>query len=285
MPVPSSARAHTRDDGGDRRSDADRDVARAHTQEHPPHPEVLPRHLAIIMDGNGRWAEARGVARSDGHRRGAATAVAILDECLARRIRCVTLFAFSVANWTRPVDEVDALMALFVGYAHHVTASFVRKGIRMHLIGDLDRVPATTREALQTTVDLTQHGERMVFTLAVNYGSQRDVAGATREIVREVLAGRLSPDRIDERLIRNHLATRELPDPDLVIRSGGESRLSDFMLLESAHAELYFTPVLWPDFDRGELAEALAEFARRERRFGRTSSQLAASSAPGSRRP
>jgi undecaprenyl diphosphate synthase len=232
-----------------------------------------PKHIAVILDGNGRWAEARGLARSEGHRQGGRRLLTLIQQCLEREIPYLTLFAFSVANWARPREEVGGIMAVVSRMARELGDFFVQSGVRAQFIGELGDVPEKTHRDLEAITDLTRHCTKLVLTTALNYGSRRDLAAATRALAREACEGRLQPEEIDESAIRRWLATRDLPDPDLVIRTGGEQRLSDFLLFESAHAEIYFTAIPWPDFDDEAFERALAEFAQRERRFGRTSRQ------------
>jgi undecaprenyl diphosphate synthase len=236
----------------------------------------LPQHIAIILDGNGRWAEQRGLPRTRGHEHGAQAVRAAVRGCRERGVRHLTLYAFSVANWSRPKDEIDALMRLCTEFAERECAELVERGIAVQVIGDLDEAPTITRRAMEHLIEATRGGNEMTLTLALSYGGRRDMVNAVRAVAAQARAGLVVPEDIDETSLRSFLTTSTLPDPDLVIRTGGEKRLSDFLLFESAYAELFFTEVLWPDFGDAVLDEAIAVFARRERRYGRIPSQLAA---------
>ncbi len=230
----------------------------------------LPRHVAVIMDGNGRWAAARGLARSAGHRAGAEAAerlIRFVGERLG--IQYLTLFAFSSENWTRPRDEVDFLMDLLQQFIEEKGREFVEAGIRLRVAGDADGLPERVRETVRRVVAQTERGEKMNLTVALNYGGRQDVARACAEIAADVVAGRLAIDRIDEEAIGARLYTAGIPDPDLIVRTSGEIRLSNFLLWQSAYAELHFTDVFWPDFTPAEFVRILAAFQGRERRFGR----------------
>jgi len=239
------------------------------------HPESrVPNHIAIILDGNGRWAAARGLARTRGHEHGAEAVRAAVRGCRERGVRHLTLYAFSVANWSRPKDEIEALMRLCTEFAERECAELIRRGIAVKVIGDLDDVPTPTRRATEQLVVATAGGRDMTLALALSYGGRRDMVNAMRAIAVHARAGLLIPEEIDETSLRTFLTTSDLPDPDLVIRTGGEKRLSDFLLFESAYAELFFTETLWPDFSEATLDEAIAAYRRRERRYGKTPDQL-----------
>jgi undecaprenyl diphosphate synthase len=231
----------------------------------------LPNHLAIILDGNGRWATQRGLPRTMGHEHGAKAVRLAVQGCRERAIPFLTLYAFSAANWSRPKDEVDALMGLCQDFAARESDELVARGIAVKVIGELDDVPTPTRHAIEALVLATAGGEAMTLTLALSYGGRRDMVNAVRAMVVRARAGLVIPEEVDETSLRSWLTTSALPDPDLVIRTGGERRLSDFLLFESAYAELFFTETLWPDFNDATLQEALDAYSRRERRFGRIS--------------
>jgi undecaprenyl diphosphate synthase len=237
-------------------------------------PSHIPNHIALIMDGNGRWAEQRGLDRAAGHERGVRAAELAYRACHERRVPHCTLYAFSHANWKRPKDEVERLMRLCAAFCDDNRAELCERGIRMEVIGDLDELPTATRRSVEETVAATAAGDRMVLTLALDYGCRHDLVGAVRAIAAHARAGILLPEEIDERAIRSFMSTGKLPDPDLVIRTGGEKRLSDFLLFEAAMSELFFSERMWPDFDEATLDAAIEAYGRRQRRFGRTGDQL-----------
>ncbi len=234
----------------------------------------VPSHVAIIMDGNGRWATQRGLPRIEGHRRGVET---VRTTTLAARdlgVRMLTLYAFSIENWKRPDEEVGALMSLLEVYLQRELDTFVRNRIRLLTIGRTGELPAGVQKILRRTIEATQSFTDYTLVLALNYGSRTEVADAARAYAAAVAAGRENPAAASWASFRRYLYTTDLPDPDLVIRTSGETRISNFLLLQAAYAEFVFTPVLWPDFTKSDLAAALADFSRRERRFGRTSAQV-----------
>jgi undecaprenyl diphosphate synthase len=235
---------------------------------------ALPGHIAIILDGNGRWALERDLPRSMGHEHGSEAVRTAVRGCRERGIKFLTLYAFSVANWSRPQDEIDALMSLCLRFAEREGADLIRRGIAVKIIGDLEDIPTPTRRAMETLVEETACGTAMTLSLALSYGGRRDMVNAMRAIAVRARAGMVIPEEINETSIRNFLTTSGIPDPDLVIRTGGEKRLSDFLLYESAYAELFFTETLWPDFTEQTLDEAIAAYGRRQRRFGRTGEQV-----------
>jgi len=238
-------------------------------------PELrIPQHLAIIMDGNGRWAQRRHLPRILGHRKGVETVQAVVDECLALEIRYLTLYAFSSENWGRPSDEVDALMGLLGTFLQRELNQMVSRGIRLRAIGELERLPRNIRSILDEITARTADHQQLVLTLALSYGGRNELVRAARSLARDVADGRLIPEDIDEERLATALDTVGLPDPDLLIRTSGETRLSNFLLWQAAYAEFVFLEVLWPDFSAKHLRAALAEFARRERRFGLTRAQL-----------
>jgi undecaprenyl diphosphate synthase len=233
-----------------------------------------PRHIAIIMDGNGRWAENRNMPRILGHQRGVEAVQKIVTECRETGIPYLTLYAFSSENWGRPVAEVDALMGLLGTYLHSELATLLKRGIRLKVIGEIDRLPEEIRRILGQTISQTADNRDMVLTLALSYGSRNEMVRAVQAIGREVRSGRLDPERIGEMEISARLDTAGLPDPDLLIRTSGEHRISNFLLWQLAYTELYFSDALWPEFSPGELHKAIEEFSRRQRRFGLTGAQV-----------
>jgi undecaprenyl diphosphate synthase len=234
----------------------------------------LPRHVAIIMDGNGRWAKLRNKSRIEGHRRGKTSVRAIVEMSRKIGISFLSLYAFSTENWLRPFDEVDALMGLLEHYLVAEQSKMMRYGIRLLAIGDRDRLPPTVRRTLEKVIDLTRNNSRMTVVLALSYGGRDEIVRMVRKIGREISDGRCDPNRIDEKTIAAFLDTSGVPDPDLLIRTSGELRISNFYLWQIAYTELYVTPTLWPDFREEEYLEALLAFQRRQRRFGRTDEQL-----------
>ena len=227
-----------------------------------------PRHLAIIMDGNNRWARREGYPGVAGHRAGAEVVREIVSACEARGIRYLTLFAFSSENWGRPKAEVRALLALLSRYLRNEVEKLARDGVRLRVIGRRDRFSPRLQKLIAKAEAATEAGDRATLTLALDYGGRWDVAEVTRSIAEDVAAGKLNPADIDEETVSRRLATAELPDPDLCIRTAGEARISNFLLWQFAYAEFWFTEVLWPDFDETVLDLALADYAVRERRFG-----------------
>ncbi len=240
----------------------------------PPDPR-LPRHVAIIMDGNGRWAERRHRPRVIGHRAGARAVNRSIEHCLARGIEALTLFAFSSENWGRPAEEVGALMKLFLGALEREVAELHRRGVRVRFIGDRARFEPAILERMHNAEVLTAGNTRLGLCIAASYGGRWDITQAARVLASEVAAGRLDASAIDESRLGAQLALADLPAPDLLIRTGGEQRISNFLLWQAAYAELWFTEALWPDVDASVLDAAFDEFARRQRRFGLTGAQAA----------
>ena len=237
------------------------------TLESPP--EVLPRHVAIIMDGNGRWAKARGLPRVRGHEEGAESVRVVVRACRKLGIEALTLYAFSEENWARPKAEVSALWQLLGRFLEKERAEMLDNGIRLNAIGSLERLPEATRRQLEQTMAATAHCTDMVLTLALSYGGRQEITRAARKLCEDVAAGRLSPSEITLEVVASRLYTADLPEVDLLIRTSGEQRISNFLLWQLAYTELYFTPTLWPDFREPQLMEALWDFSRRDRRFGR----------------
>lgn len=224
-------------------------------------------HLAIIMDGNGRWAKARGLPRTEGHRAGAETVRRVLDYCRVAGIRYLTLYAFSVENWRRPKEEVDALMHLLMVYLSGEEPMFHEKQVRLRVMGRRGDLPAEVQAALAGIEERTAAYAHQLI-LCLSYGGRTEIAYAARSIAEEVAAGRLAPAEITEETVAQHLYLPDVPDPELIIRTSGELRLSNFLLWQASYAELYVTPVLWPDFAEADFQAALAAFQSRERRFG-----------------
>jgi undecaprenyl diphosphate synthase len=233
-----------------------------------------PRHIAVIMDGNGRWARARGLPRAAGHKAGIGPVRMTIEQCGQRSVEALTLFAFSSENWQRPSEEVSSLFALFLDALDREIAELHEKGVRLRFIGDRSRLASALVSRMHAAEALTARNGGLKLQVAVSYGGRWDLVQAARALAERCARGELAPGAIDETLLGEALALGGLPDPDLFIRTGGERRISNFLLWNLAYTELYFTECLWPEFDVAELEAALAHFARRERRFGLTSGQL-----------
>ncbi|MEJ2317840.1 MAG: polyprenyl diphosphate synthase [Gemmatimonadales bacterium] len=229
----------------------------------------IPTHVAVIMDGNGRWAEARGLPRWEGHREGAKAVREAVIASLKLGVRHLTLYAFSNENWLRPTSEITALMDLLVEYAESEESELRERGVRVNFFGDLERISPEARQAVDRLSNATRVGSALSLHLALSYGSRSEISRAARRLVSAALAGQLKPEEVDAERFERELYTAGLPDPDLLIRTSGEQRLSNFLLWQIAYAELLVTPVLWPDFDRAHFFEAILEYQRRERRYGR----------------
>ena len=234
----------------------------------------LPRHIAIIMDGNGRWAEKHTLGRISGHRQGAKSVKITVRVCRKLGIQYLTLYAFSMENWLRPQEEVDALMELLKKYLQSEIKMMMKHDIRLTVIGNIGVLKEPVRRILNEAMEKTAHNRRMVLNLALSYGGRDEIVEAVKGIVKDSRDGKIMPQNITKELFSRYLYTAEIPDPDLLIRTSGEYRLSNFLLWQTAYTELYFTDVLWPDFRRKHLMEAISDFQRRERRFGLTSDQL-----------
>jgi undecaprenyl diphosphate synthase len=235
-----------------------------------PVPGALPRHIAIIMDGNGRWAEARGLPRVAGHRRGAEAVRRTVVAVSELRIPYLTLFGFSSENWKRPSEEVDDLMGLLRHYLRREIAELHRDGVRLKVIGELGRLAPDIVSLIDHAVRLTRDNSAVNLTIALSYGGRAEIVAAVQRIARQVAGGGLAVEAIDEECIARHLFTADLPDPDLLIRTSGEQRISNFLLWQCAYAELVFTKTLWPDFAKSDLDQAIDEYCGRERRYGAT---------------
>jgi undecaprenyl diphosphate synthase len=234
----------------------------------------VPKHVAIIMDGNGRWAKGKGMSRIFGHRN-ALTAVRESVEAAAKiKVEAITLYAFSTENWNRPKLEVDALMSLLINSLKKELPGFMENGIKINAIGNIENLPKKTQKALNDVIFETKNNTNIVLTLALSYGSREEIVNAIKNISKKVVNNELNLENIDENTINNHLYTFNLPDVDLMIRTSGEKRISNFLLWQMAYAELYFTDILWPDFREEHFYDAIIEYQNRERRFGKTSEQL-----------
>lgn len=239
------------------------------------HPDDVPQHVAIIMDGNNRWAKQRKLREvAAGHKAGVETIRAILEACDKHGVRILTLFAFSSENWLRPRSEVEALMALFSNYLSRETDDLNRRNIRMRFIGRRDRLSKKIQQKMHYAETTTAGNTGGVLVIAADYGGQWDIAEAARSIASDVASGVLQVDAIDELLVDSRIALADLPRPDLLIRTGGDHRISNFLLWQCAYAEFYFTEKFWPDFQEQDFIEAISDFAGRERRFGKTSEQV-----------
>ena len=236
--------------------------------------DALPRHVAIIMDGNGRWAERRGLDRIEGHRAGIESVRAVVRAAHELGVGQLTLYAFSTENWNRPKSEVDALMALLEHYLDAELEELDRNGIRLRAMGRLERLPASVRAKLDEAVCRTRENGEMVVLFALSYGGRSEIADAARRIAREAEQGKLDPEQIDEKVFAAYLYAPDMPEPDLLIRTGGESRVSNFLLWQIAYSEIHVTDVMWPDFRKGDLVEAILAYQTRERRYGLTSAQV-----------
>ena len=236
---------------------------------------AVPRHIAVIMDGNGRWAERRKRPRAIGHRAGARAVNVCIDFCLERGIEALTLFAFSSENWGRPEEEVGALMKLFMGALEREVDELDRRGVRVRFIGERERFSAAISERMSAAERQTQANSRLNLVIAASYGGRQDIAQAARAVAADVVAGKLQLQEIDERAVATRMSLSDLPPPDLFIRTGGDHRISNFLLWQLAYTELWFTDLLWPELDAATLQRALEDFAQRERRFGLTGAQIA----------
>lgn len=238
-------------------------------------PDKVPRHIAIIMDGNGRWAKQKGMPRVLGHRSGVQSVREVTEAAAEIGVGFLTLYAFSTENWNRPPAEVTALMSLLVETIKGEIRDLNKNGVRLAAIGDIEALPKSSYKALVEGIEQTKNNQRITLVLALNYSAKWEILRAARQLAEQAKAGQIEPSDIDENMFENALSTRGIPDPELLIRTSGETRISNFLLWQIAYAELYFTPVFWPDFGRKELFEAILSYQRRERRFGMTSEQLA----------
>ena len=235
----------------------------------------LPRHIAIIMDGNGRWAKEQGQDRLFGHFHGVESVRNIVEGCAELGVEYLTLYAFSTENWDRPVDEVNGLMELLIDTIRKEVDTLNRNNIRLHMIGDMDMLPASAQRELQEAMEMTRVNTGLNLIMALSYSSRWELIQAVRRIAADVKAGKVDPDAVNQPLLESYLCTAPFPDPELMIRTSGEYRISNFLLYQLAYAELYFTDTRWPDFRKENLYKAILDFQNRERRFGKTSEQIA----------
>jgi len=237
-------------------------------------PKNLPQHIAIIMDGNGRWAKKKGKKRVYGHHEGVKTVRQIVEDSVALEIKYLSLYTFSTENWNRPKEEVDALMNLLVETLNEQIKDLMQQNIKLNAIGDLSKLPDHTLNTLEDVLKKTSSNTGMTLSIALNYGGRDEIVQMTQTIAKKVKNNIILPENIDENKINLHLYSHNLPDVDFMIRTGGEKRISNFLLWKMAYAELYFTDILWPDFNKQHYYEALADYQKRERRFGKTSEQI-----------
>ncbi|MFK7050081.1 isoprenyl transferase [Flavobacterium columnare] len=234
----------------------------------------LPQHLAIIMDGNGRWAKQKGMLRVFGHENGTKSVRVTIETCVKLGIKNLTLYTFSTENWNRPKLEVETLMKILISSLRKELDTFIKNNIKLNSIGNLDSLPKNVQKELLEVIEKTKNNTQMTLTLALSYGSREEILNAVKKISDKVKNNIISIENIDESIFNNHLYTHDLPEVDLVIRTSGEHRISNFLLWQIAYAEFYFTDVLWPDFSEQDLYEALISYQKRERRFGKTSEQV-----------
>ena len=234
--------------------------------------ERVPEHIAIIMDGNGRWAQQRGLARTDGHQAGAVVVKKIAEDAARLGVRYLTLYTFSTENWNRPIDEVAALMVLLFDSMEEEI--FLKNNIRFSVIGEMDKLPERVRERFQKCMERTAGNTKMTFVLAISYSAKWEITEAVRKIAAKVQNGEMQLQDIDDKAISDNLTTFDMPDPELLIRTGREQRLSNFLLWQCAYSELYFSEVMWPEFDKEELCKAIYNYQQRQRRFGKTGEQV-----------
>lgn len=234
----------------------------------------VPNHVAIIMDGNGRWAKQRGLDRVEGHRKGVDSVRDVVEAAVAANIKWLTLYAFSTENWQRPNEEVVALMSLMVKAIANETESLKKNGVKLKFIGDIDRLPQETQDSVYASTEETANGNKLTLAVAISYSSRWEIANVAKTICSDINNGVINEDDINEDIVGTYINKFSVPDVDLLIRSGGDIRISNFLLWQAAYAELYFTQIFWPDFDGDELLKAIIEFQKKERRFGKTSEQL-----------
>lgn len=236
--------------------------------------QKIPEHIAVIMDGNGRWAKQQGKERVFGHRHAVTAVREITEACAEIGVQYLTLYTFSAENWARPKEEVDALMSLLVSVIFEETETLLKNNVRLDVIGDTHELPSDCLKSLREAMDKTSSGTGLCLLLALNYGGRKEITEAVKNIAESVQEGKILPKDIDEQSIQEHLYTKNIPDPELMIRTGGEMRISNFLLWQIAYSEIYFSPVLWPDFRKKDIFEALNDYQTRERRFGKISEQL-----------
>ncbi|MDR0744112.1 MAG: isoprenyl transferase [Tannerella sp.] len=234
----------------------------------------LPQHVAVIMDGNGRWAMNHGLDRSEGHREGVVSVRRVMEAAVEVGLQYLTVYTFSTENWNRPEEEINALMTIMVAAIHRETPDLMKNNVRLLVIGDMMRLPRGVREALSECLEKTSVNTGTTLILALSYSSRWEIVQAAKRIAENVQEKKMDPEDLDEELFSSYLTTRDIPDPDLLIRTGGEKRISNFLLWQLSYAELYFTDVYWPDFRENEFYEAILSYQQRDRRFGRTSEQI-----------
>ena len=234
----------------------------------------VPRHIAIIMDGNGRWAKQKGMERYMGHQEGAVSVRKVVEVAGEIGVKYLTLYAFSTENWSRPQEEIDTLMSLLITTIQRETPDLMKNNVRLLSIGDMERLPQASKDELMWCINETRKNTGLTLILALSYSSRWEITKAARDIAQLVKEGKLELDNIDENKLSESLTTQNIPDPDLLIRTGGEQRISNYLLWQLAYAELYFTPVYWPEFRENNFFEAIVEFQKRERRFGKTGEQI-----------
>tara|TARA_B110000037_G_scaffold196319_1_gene233419 strand:- start:184 stop:915 length:732 start_codon:yes stop_codon:yes gene_type:complete len=234
----------------------------------------IPQHLAIIMDGNGRWAKNKGKNRLFGHTKGVKAVQEVVEECAVLKIKYLTLYAFSTENWNRPEEEIGILMKLLLSSLKSEFEKLLKNRIKLNVIGNTDQLPLSVQKELDYVIKQTENNSEMTLTLALSYGGREEIESTIKQLAVKVKNNIISPEKIDQSIINEHLYTRNLPDVDLLIRTSGEKRISNFLLWQIAYAELYFSKVLWPDFRKKHLHKAIINYQKRERRFGKTSEQL-----------
>ncbi len=243
-------------------------------QERRLSPKSIPRHVAIIMDGNGRWAQARGLSRLEGHRAGLDACRAVVRAAHELGVKVLTLYVFSLENWNRPKPEVDELMRLLESYLDEEIDEVMRNGIQVRAIGRRERLPLSVAKKIDEAVERTRENREMQLVFGISYGGRAEIVDAARKLLDDAEHGKVDPERLDEKTFAAYLYDPDLPDPDLLIRTGGESRVSNFLLWQIASTEIYMSEVMWPDFRKSHLVEALGDYQQRERRYGMTSAQL-----------
>lgn len=234
----------------------------------------VPLHVAVIMDGNGRWAKARSKNRLAGHNEGAKALKNVLEACGELGVKYLTVYAFSTENWNRPKEEVNGLMELLVTSISKELPQFKKHGIKVNILGQLDRLPSQVQLAVNNVIRQTQKNDKLVFNVALSYSGRWEILNAVNNLIKDVKSGKLTSKEIDDELFKQYLTTKDIPDPDLLIRTSGEIRISNFLLYQLAYSELYFTDILWPDFSKEQFYKAVYDYQKRERRFGKTSEQI-----------
>ncbi len=232
-----------------------------------------PNHIAVILDGNGRWAKQRGFSRTEGHKAGVENLEMLINECRDLDIKYLTLYVFSTENWKRPAFEVNNLMSLLNKYLTEKKDVLIKENIRLNIIGEIEKLPSKIVKLIKETINQTKNNEKLILTLAVNYGARNEIITAIKILANDVLNGKIDVDSINENIFKNYLYTHNIPDPDLLIRTSGEYRLSNFLLWQCAYTEFWYTDVYWPDFKKKDLYEAIDNFSKRKRRFGKVDNE------------